>query len=29
MIVDYYYQDGKKFAIVEQPDGWATVIEVM
>lgn len=29
MIVDYYYKDGKKFAIVEQPDGWATIVEVL
>lgn len=28
MIVDTYYKDGKKFVVVEQPDGWATVIEV-
>lgn len=28
MIVEYFYRDGKKFAIVEQPDGWATIVEV-
>lgn len=28
MVVEYFYKDGKKFAIVEQPDGWATILEV-
>nr|DAH67952.1 MAG TPA: hypothetical protein [Caudoviricetes sp.] len=27
MIVDEYVKDGKKFRVVELPDGWATVIE--
>ena len=29
MVVDYFCKDGKKFAIVEQPDGWATIVEVL
>lgn len=29
MVVEYFYKDGKKFAIVEQPDGWATIVEVL
>ncbi len=29
MVVEYFYKDGKKFAVVEQPDGWATIIEVL
>lgn len=29
MVVEYFEQDGKKFAIVEQPDGWATIVEVL
>ena len=29
MIVDTFYKDGKKFIIVEQPDGWATIVEVL
>lgn len=28
MIVETFYKDGKKFVIVEQPDGWATIVEV-
>ncbi|ARM65644.1 hypothetical protein LW4_044 [Lactococcus phage LW4] len=29
MVVEYFYKDGKKFAVVEQADGWATIVEVL
>lgn len=28
MIVDEYIKNGKKYRVVELPDGWATIIEV-
>ena len=27
MIVDEFIKDGKKYRVVELPDGWATIIE--